>query len=618
MTTKPHRHLTTVLVALFGGMILSVGNSSGSDPVGTRDGADAVADTVYTGGKIYTVNEKHPRAEAVAIKDGRFIAVGSVDDMKAVTGDSTKVVDLGGKLVMPGLHDQHVHIEQAYKGEILSDQLLSFPSTVDTSDKAAKLLKDFAAKNPDATVLFGQSLEYGIFNKISNEWMDEAVPDRPVVILSSTEHEGILNSKALAMEGLTPETPSPEGGEIEKDKSGKLTGWLKETAAGKWAWKHYPQVSPEDHKKGLAATIAYLNSIGVTTVKQQHAKNPIAIAAQSLEREGKLHARIGLSWTWKGPLEPMPLEEQEKMIAERGRFASDMIKPEYVKLSGDGNAGSTGYVLEPYLQTKDRGINFFTDDSLFEEVEKFDRMGMGVTIHATGDAAVRQMIDAVERVKKKHGELKARHQIAHASMIHPDDIPRLKSLDLTAEFSPVVWFATEFVKAQIPQIGEDRMRYWYPMRSVAMSGGRFAIASDGPLMWQNTFQRLESAITRVAPDGGTEPLAPHEAIVLPVAIKAMTLDSAYLMNMEEEIGSIEVGKLADMIVLDRNLFGIPANEISESKVLLTILDGKVVFDATSSPSDEEAIEKRYDVELDFTGANGYPCCEWHRWQSQKK
>jgi anti-anti-sigma factor len=154
-------------------------------------------------------------------------------------------------------------------------------------------------------------------------------------------------------------------------------------------------VSPEEHRKGLQATIAYLNSIGVTTVKQQHAKNPIAIAAQSLEREGELHARIGLSWTWKGPLEPMPLDEQEKMIAERGRFASDLVKTEYVKFSGDGNAGSTGYVLEPYLQTKDRGINFFTDDSLFEEVEKFDRMGMGVTIHATGDAAVRQMIDAV-------------------------------------------------------------------------------------------------------------------------------------------------------------------------------------------------------------------------------
>ena len=576
------------------------------------------ADVVYLNGRIYTVNENQPWAEAVAIKDGKFIAVGSETDVKKMVNNKTEVVDLNGKFVMPGLHDQHVHIEQAYKGEILGEKLLTYPEDVDTSEEAAKLLKEFASKNPDAKVLFGQNLEYGVFATISNKWIDEAVPDRPVVILSSTEHEGILNSKALEMERLTTETPSPEGGEIEKDKNGQLTGWLKETAAGKWAWKHYPQVSPEEHKKGLQATIAYLNSIGVTTVKQQHAKNPIAMAAKSLEQEGKLHARIGLSWTWKGPLEPMPLEEQEKMIAARGQFSSDLIKTEYVKLSGDGNAGSTGYVLEPYLQTGDRGINFFTDDSLFKEVEKFDRMGMGITIHATGDAANRQMINALEQVKKKHGELKARHQLAHASMIHPKDFARLKDLDITAEFSPVVWWNTEFVKAQVPQIGDERMRYWYPMKSILKNGGRIVIASDGPLMWQDTFQRLESAITRIAPDGNTSPLAPHEAINLFEGIKAMTLDSAYLMNIEEEVGSIEVDRWADMVVLNQNLFKIPVEQIDSTKVLLTIFNGKVVFDNNSSPEGEAAIEKHFNVDLDFSGNQGHPGCEWRPLSSRRE
>jgi len=607
---------TFVIVLL---LIVSIGCSEEEGiqetqkPVGAAKGESIpVADSVYINGKIYTVNKAQPWAEAMAIKDGEFIAVGSNVEVEALKGDNTKVVDLGGKFAMPGLHDQHVHMEQAYKGEILGDSMLNFPPEVDSSEEAGKILKAFADKNPDIEVLFGQSLPYAVFATISNEWMDEAVPDRPVVILSDTEHEGILNSKALAMEGITAETTAPEGGEICKDDSGKLTGWLMENAAGRWAWKHYPQVSPEDHRKGLQATIAYRNSIGVTTVKRQHAKNPIAIAAQSLEKEGELHARIGLSWTWKGPLEPMPLEEQEKMIAERRRFASDLIKTDYVKLSGDGNAGSTGYVLEPYLQTKDRGINFFTDDALFEEVEMFDRMGMGVTIHSTGDAANRQMIDAVERVKKKHGELKARHQLAHASMIHPDDIVRLKALDITAEFSPVVWFATDFVKAQIPQIGEERMKYWYPMKSIVTNGGRIAIASDGPLMWQDTFQRLEAAITRVAPDGGTDPLSPHEAIDLAVALKAMTLDSAYLLNIEEEVGSIEVGKCADMTVLSQNLFEIPVTTIDSTKVLLTVFDGRVVFDSNSSPIGEAAIEKRYQVDLDFNGDVGHPGCEWRR------
>ena len=306
----------------------------------------------------------------------------------------------------------------------------------------------------------------------------------------------------------------------------------------------------------------------------------------------------------------MPLPDQEKMIAERGRFASDLIKTEYVKFSGDGNAGSTGYVIEPYLQTKDRGINFFSDDDLFKEVEKFDRMGMGITIHATGDAANRQMIDAVERVKKKHGELKARHQLAHASLIHPDDIPRLAKLDITPEFSPVVWFASDFVKAQIPQIGAERMKHWYPMKSVLESGGRIALASDGPLMWQDTFQRLESAITRMAPDGSTEPLAPHQAIDLTAGLKAMTPDSAYLMNLEKEVGSIEVGKRADMIVMSQNLFEIPVEQIDSTKVLRTIFDGEEVFNSATSPVSEDAIEKHYDVELDLSGDCGHPGCEW--------
>jgi len=293
----------------------------------------------------------------------------------------------------------------------------------------------------------------------------------------------------------------------ENTKTGNPTGWLKEAAAGKWAWKHYPQVFAENHKKGLQSTIAYLNSIGVTSVKQQHAKNPISTAAKSLEKDNNLNIRLGLSWTWKGPLEPMPLKEQEQMIAKLERFASQLIKTDYVKLSADGKAGSTGYVLKPYLLTGDKGIAFYTDDALFAEVEKFDRMGMGITIHATGDAANRQMIDAVDRVKRKYGTLKARHQLGHASMLHPDDIERLKALDLTAEFSPVVWFTADFVKAQIPQIGTERMRYWYPMKSEAEKGGRFVIASDGPLMWQENFPRLESAITRAAPTGVTQPLA---------------------------------------------------------------------------------------------------------------
>jgi len=572
------------------------------------------ADVIYKNGRIYTVNVDQPWAQAIAIKDGKIVSVGSDDDAEDNIGKNTKVIDLGGKFVMPGLHDPHVHIEQAYIGDILGDQLLTFPADASSVKELQELLKEYADKNPGLQVLFAQGLPQDIFPNSSptKAFIDEVIPNRPVFILSDTEHEGLLNSKALEMEGITATTPSPEGGTIDKDSNGQPTGYFREMAAGKWTWKHYPQISREKHKLGLQATIAYLNSIGVTSVKQQHAKNPIAIAAHDLEKEGNLNSRIALSWTWRGPLEPMPIEEQEKMINERGRFSSDMIKTEFVKFSLDGNVGTTGYVLEPYIGTNSRGLPVFpNDDDLFAEVEKFDTMGLGITAHATGDAANRQLIDAIDRVRMKHGRINARHQLAHASLIHPDDYARLKDLDITAEFSPVVWFQTPYTKAVTPLLGPERMSRWYPMKSVLENGGRIIIGSDGPLMWQDTFTRLQGAITRKDPNRDEEALALNEAIDLASAIKAMTINAAYLMNTEEQVGSLEVGKYADIIILDQNLFEIPVEQIHSTEVLTTILAGKVVFDSSRDPNEEDGIEKKYGLELDLSGEQGHPGCDHH-------
>lgn len=569
-------------------------------------------DSIYLNGKIYTVNDAQPWAEAIAIKDGKIIAVGSDEEISGTTGENTIVIDLEGKFVMPGLHDPHVHIEQAYKGEILGDQLLTFSADASSIKELQQLLKEYADKNPDLKVLFAQGLPQDMFPNSSptKAFIDEVIPNRPVVILSDTEHEGLLNSKALEMEGINANTPNPEGGAIDKDPNGEPTGYFREMAAGIWAWKHYPQLSSEEHKQGLQATIAYLNSIGITSVKQQHAKNPIAKAAQDLEKEGNLNARIALSWTWKGPLEPMPIKEQEKMINERGRFSSEMIKTEFVKLSLDGNVGTTGYVLEPYVGTESRGLPVFpNDDDLFAEVEKFDTMGIGISAHATGDAANRQLIDAIDRVKIKHGKVIARHQLAHASLIHPDDYARLKDLDITAEFSPVVWFQTPYTKAVTSTLGPERMSRWYPMKSVIENGGRITMGSDGPLMWQDTFTRLEGAITRKDPSKNEEALTLNEAIDLPSAIRAMTINAAYLMDTDGQVGSIEIGKYADIIILDQNLFEIAAEKISSTKVLKTLLAGKVVFDSSGDPIDENSIEEKYGLELDFSGEQGHPGCD---------
>jgi len=561
------------------------------------------ADTIYKNGKIYTVNKSQTWAEAVAIKDGEFIGVGNLAEIEAFNGPETKVVDLEGRFAMPGLHDTHVHMESAYTPEILGKSGLNFPSGKTVPELQA-ILKEFAANNPDEEILFGMNLPYATFPNASptKAFIDEVISDRPVYLLTAGEHEGLMNTKALAKEGITAETQAPRGGIIVKDeKTGEPTGFVKESAAGQTVWKYFPQLTPEQSLEGLQGVIAYLNSVGITSVKQQHAKPPIATAAKKLSDSSQLNARVALVWTWMGPLEPMPIEEQKETILNRAQYASDLINTEYVKLSIDGNMGTTGYVVDPYLQSGTRGSPEFTDEELFEQIEYWDDMGMGVVGHAIADGSARQMIDAIARVKEKHGKVNARHQIAHAILIHPDDIPRMIALDITPEFSPVLWYPHEMAMANIPQLGEERMKRWFPMNSVAKQGGRFVIASDGPVAWHDPLTSMETAITRRAPGGKGDPLSEHEGVDLATAIKAMTLDSAYLMNQDQQVGSIEVGKRADMIVVDQNLFDIPATKIGATKVLLTVLDGRVVFDAASSPASEKAIEEKFGVELDLSG-----------------
>ena len=563
------------------------------------------ADTVYTNGKIFTMDENQPWAEAVAIKDGSFVVVGSVTDMTAVTGDETNVVDLGGKFVMPGLHDLHVHFEGFYNAAMLEGKTLRYSGEETSIAELQSKLRAYADANPDLEVLFAEQLPQALFPNLSptRAFIDEIVPDRPVVMLSDSEHEALLNTVALGMEGITADTPEPFGGEIIKGPNGQPTGFLKERAAGLWGWPHFPELSREQHQQGMHAVISYLNSLGVTTAKEQHAKNHWAQGFKDVESDGELTMRIGLSWTYKGPLEPSPLEEQEEAIANRGQFESELINPNFVKLSIDGTAGTTGLVIDPYEQTGDFGIAFYDPEELVRDIARFDELGLGITAHANADGAVRQFLDALEQASDLNGGLEGRHQVAHAILIHPDDLARFKTLNATAEFSPVMWFPSPTAAGLSAQLGLKRTDHVFPMRSLKDNGGRFVIASDGPLAWQVPLVAIETAVTRQLPGGSHETLGAAEAIDLETAIRAYTLDAAYLMGHDNKVGSIEKGKVADMIILDRNLFEIPATQIGEASILKSIFNGAVVFDASVDPTGEEELEEEYDTELDLDGEN---------------
>jgi predicted amidohydrolase YtcJ len=569
-----------------------------------------IADTVYTNGRIYTVNEAQPWAEAVAIKDGELVAVGSAAEAEAVTGDGTEVVDLGGKFVMPGLHDIHLHIQNAYTADALEGELLFFPNGIQSVEELGEIFREYAEANPDLEILFAENLPYTLFpnNQPTKAFIDAIVDDRPVYMLSETQHEGLMNSRALEAEGITAETPSPPDGTVFKDpETGEPTGFVNEQANGLYIWTHYPIPPLEKRAAGLQATLAYGNSVGLTSVMQSHAKKDVADAAKLLEERDQLTTRFGLCWTWRDVMEPMPLEQQLEFIESRAQYASDFIYVDCVKIGMDGNPGSTAAVLEPYLHNGESGKLSWTDEELFEVLEKFHHMGLGVVAHAVGDATTRQFIDGVAKLKAKYDELPCCYVISHAVLLHPDDMERVTKFDINVEFSPVAWYPSDLALAQEMFIGEERMRRWYPINSSVKAGNRIALASDGPIAWHDPLVALEAAVTRQRPSGEGEPLAPQEAIDLATGIEALTINSAYMMQQEDKVGTLEVGKRADLIVLDQNLFEIPPTEIGSTRVLLTVLDGKVVFDASDDPADKGSVEAAHSVELDFEeGGSGSP------------
>lgn len=543
--------------------------------------AEPLADLAFTNGRIYTMDGSRSWAEAVAIRDGRIVYVGTDDGLADVAGPDTQRVDLHGRMMLPAFHDIHIH---PISGgiEAASCDL----NGLESLEEYRETIAGCAERAGDDEWIMGGGWLMSVFGPgamPSRRILDELVPDRPVYLTSSDGHTGWANSKALEIAGIDSDTPDPRDGRIDRDpETGEPIGSLQEGAM-RLVSTHTPPVTQEVRTDGLSYAIDMLNGYGITSIQDANVSEDDLKAYRALEQRGELDLRVVGSQWWDRERGTEQIPEFKRL---RDEYLSDRLKVSTVKIMQDGVMENfTAAMLEPYLQQGDtRGIPMVEPDALRQIVADLDAEGIQVHFHAIGDAAIRQSLDAVEEAREQNGARGLRHHISHIELIDPADIPRFRELDVVANFQPLWAFADEYITdLTLPYIGEKRGQGLYPIRSVYESGGMIAFGSDWSVSTANPFYQIEVAVTRKDPDDATDDVfLPDERINLPEALAAFTINGAWVNHHEELTGSIEAGKAADLIILDRNLFAIAPEEISETKVLLTLLDGEPVHgDPTS-------------------------------------
>ncbi|MDB2559314.1 amidohydrolase, partial [Porticoccaceae bacterium] len=541
------------------------------------------ADLILFDGKVYTVDANRSWAEAVAVIDGKIAYVGSSSGAKKYKGPNTRLVDLDGKMVLPGFQDAHVHpIEagMAYLGCSLHDGK--------SVEDYVLIVKECAQQSPEATFIDGGGWTMDLFEDglPDKRLLDEVVSDRPVILKSASGHQLWVNSKTLKIAGIDAETPDPPRGRIDRYKNSKEpSGSLQENSAMNLAFSTRPAYSADQMQAALQFGQHYLNQYGVTTVQDALLKldgNEAYVGGptyMAMDRAGDLTIRVVGALVWNTD---SGLEQLSRITDARERFKTPLFSAPSVKIWLDGVMEvHTAALLAPYSDREDgySGELLIKPEQLDVVVSQLDALGFQIHFHAIGDAAVRQSLDSLELARQKNGVRDSRHHMSHIQLFDPADIPRLETLNVVANFQPYWAWADKFItELTIPKLGADRSKWLYPIRSVLDTGAVVAFGSDWFVTSGNPLLGIETAITRRDPlTNFSDPFLEDERINLADAIEAYTINSAYVNFIDDETGSIEEGKLADLIVLDNNLFELAPNEISDAQVLLTLLEGNPVY-----------------------------------------
>jgi len=546
--------------------------------------ADDPADLVLRNGKIYTVDPARSVQQAVAVRGDTIVAVGSDADVAPLIGPATAVVDLGGKFVMPGMIDGHSHpvIGAASTAKC---SLADVEPTIEAITPVVRKCLADRPGGPDAWLEVVQLYNYG-FEATAKD-LDAIEATRPIAIGGNDGHTVWLNSRGLALAGITAETPDPAGGKITRDEAGDPTGAFADTAAA-LALRGVPPLSVEETADLTEAALAGMAAAGLTSLTDAYVTAAEQAVWERLYREGRLKLRV------RGAILVDDLaDDSDAAIAALAATAeARTIDPEFLrgdsaKIFADGVIEAptqTAALIEPYLDDKgaptdNRGELYFEPAKMDAIVTKLDKAGLTVHVHAIGDRAVRASLDAFEAARKANGAGDNRHQIAHLQLVDPADFPRFAELGVIANMQ-LDWAKRDASnEAPIePYIGAERYRYLYPAGSLKKAGAVIAGGSDWDISPFDPFRSMEHGVTRTERGSGRPPLAIEEALTVPDVIDAYTINAAVAGRQEAFTGSLEVGKRADIVVLDRDILTIDPATIDDTEVLATYVDGALIYE----------------------------------------
>jgi predicted amidohydrolase YtcJ len=567
------RLIGSLVTASLAGLIAAGGVSAASQP----------PDLVFVNGAVYTENPAQPWAEGFASAAGKYLAVGETRAIRALAGPKTVVIDLHGRMVMPGLIDDHVHAVDGAMGEIYD---CLFASTASPLEIRAALAA--CAKKTPTGWISGGYWASDFFKQSSiaspRKWLDEVTGDRPVILRDDTGHNVWANSAALHLAGIKSDTADPTGGKFEREPGGGPSGVAFEAAA-EMIQAAVAERTAAQYRRSVLHAQELAHRFGIIGLKEADAATPVIAAYQAVDRESRLNLYVATCIsTLAMQVKPDTILDYAAIDRIRDAHHSRLVDTRFVKIYLDGvpTAARTAAMLEPYLpDSQGRRVSgdlHVSPEVLAKDVTEFDRRGYTVKMHAAGDRAIRVGLDAIAAARRANPDSQLRHELAHAGFIAPEDIGRFAELNAVAEFSPVIWYPSPIMDAVSEAVGERAKHYW-PMRTLEATRAPLAAGSDWPSVVDSMdpWGGIEAMVTRSDPyHHSTQRQWPEEAIGLAEALRIYTLGGAAALRREQETGSIVVGKSADFIVLDRNLFKVAPDEVGKARVEMTYFEGRRV------------------------------------------